>query len=269
MEYIGIRRAICDIGRRMYDKNFVASNDGNISVRLSGDTMLITPSGVSKGYMQPEDMIVVDFAGKVLRGDKKPSSEMKMHAAIYRERPDVNSVVHAHPQKATAFAVAGIEFDRVTLPELIFSLGVISLAGYATPSTDELPKRVVEKITASDAVLMANHGVVTVGKDLLDAYHKMETVEHFCAISLFARLLGGEKALPEQEVCKLYKIRKDVFGKESPKCDHCGACEKFDFAKLDGKAVKSETREEPAPAAITLSDAEIKARVEELVRSLL
>ena len=224
MEY-KLRRDICELGRRMYEKNFVASNDGNISIRLSDNTMLITPSGVSKGYMQPEDMIVTDFAGNVLRGDKKPSSEMKMHAAIYEKRPDVNSVVHAHPQKATAFAVAGIELNKVTLPELVFSLGVISLAKYATPTTDQLPLAVVDKIATMDAVLMANHGAVTVGKDVFDAYYKMETVEHFCAISLYARLLGGEKALPESEICKLYKIRREVFGKESPKCDGCGVCE--------------------------------------------
>ena len=274
MEYTQLRREICDIGRRMYDKNFVASNDGNISARLGPDTMIITPSGVSKGYMQMEDMIIVDFAGNVLQGDMKPSSEMKMHAAIYQARPDVQSVVHAHPQKATAFAVAGIEFDQVTLPELIFSLGVISLAGYATPTTDQLPLRVVEKITGADAVLMANHGAVTVGKDILDAYLKMETLEHFCAISIYARQLGDEKALSEKEVCKLYRIRKDVYGKETPMCDNCGACERFDFTRGDVQGgiqdgILRGHSMGPPDGSAAADDAEIKARVEAMVRSLM
>ena len=284
MEYFQFRRDICEIGRRMYDRNYVASNDGNISIRLGPGSMLITPSGVSKGYMRPEDMIVVDFSGKVLEGDKKPSSEMKMHAAIYENRPDVNSVVHAHPVAATAFAVAGIEPSEVTLPELIFSLGTISLAAYGTPTTDVLPKRVVEKIVASDAVLMANHGVVTAGKDLLDAYHKMETVEHFCAITFQAKLLGGGKALPKQEVCKLYQIRKDMYGKEPPVCDSCGACEKFDFSKAGAKGTERgqaapNAQQRATPKTMTpppaserergAEDKELKARIEAMVREYL
>jgi L-fuculose-phosphate aldolase len=208
-----LRLDIVEIGKRMYAKNFVASNDGNISIKISDNALLITPSGVSKGYMSPEDMLKVDMEGNVLEGSLKPSSEIKMHLEVYKKRADVFAVVHAHPQKATAFAVAHKCFDKVTLPEIIFSLGKVCLAEYGTPSTYEIPKAVGKYIQESDALLLANHGALTVGKDVYDAYYKMETVEHFAAISLYARQLGGEVALDEDEIKKLLEIKSKMYGK--------------------------------------------------------
>lgn len=204
---------IVEIGKRMYAKNYVASNDGNISIRISANEILITPSGVSKGYMSPEDMLKVDIDGNLLEGHLKPSSEMKMHLEVYKKRVDVFAVVHAHPQKATAFAVANKCFDKVTLPEIIFSLGKVSLAEYGTPTTYEIPEAVGKHIVESDAILLANHGALTVGKDIYDAYYKMETLEHFAAISLYARQIGREVALGEDEIKRLFEIRSSVYGK--------------------------------------------------------
>ncbi len=207
------RLDIVEIGKRMYEKNYVASNDGNISIRISDEELLITPSGVSKGYMSPGDILKVDMEGNLLEGCLKPSSEMKMHLEVYKKRPDVFAVVHAHPQKATAFAVANKCFDKVTLPEIIFSLGKVSLAEYGTPTTYQVPEAVARHIVESDALLLANHGALTVGKDIYDAYYKMETLEHFAAISIYARQLGGEVALGEDEIKRLFAIRSSVYGK--------------------------------------------------------
>lgn len=211
-----MKQDIVEIGKRMYQKGFVASNDGNISVRISDKEILITPTGVSKGYMSPADMLKVDMDGRVISGSKKPTSEMKMHLSVYKKRPDVMAIVHAHPPVATAFAVAGKICEEIALPEVIFSLGLISLAEYGTPTTDELPRSIEKHLDNSDAILLSNHGALTVGKDLFDAYYKMETLEHFSNITLYARLLGGERALDRSQVKDLFDIRKNVYGKDMP-----------------------------------------------------
>lgn len=211
-DYI-VKEDILEVGRRMYAKGFVASNDGNISVRVAEDEILITCTGVSKGYMSASDILRVNIEGKVLSGDKKPSSEMKMHLAVYRNRPDVFAVCHAHPQKATAFAVARQICDKIALPEVIFSIGNVALANYATPTTQEVPDSIEDIIKNADAVLLANHGALTVGTDVFDAYYKMETLEHFAGIILYARLLGGEIGLDQGQVSDLLRIRNEKFGK--------------------------------------------------------
>ena len=238
MDESKLRQDIVEVGKRLYNKGFVASNDGNISIRTSEREILITPTGVSKGYMSPSDILKVDLDGNVISGFLKPTSEMKMHLAVYRKRPDVKGIVHAHPPKATAFAVAGIRFDRITLPEVVFSLGYISLTEYGTPSTYEVPRSVEQHIDNSDALLLANHGALTVGKDVFDAYYKMETLEHFSSISLYARLLGGEKALDEKQTEELFRIRKEVFGKSNPNCTGCGACAQGDCNKSASQPLK-------------------------------
>jgi L-fuculose-phosphate aldolase len=207
------RLEILEAGRRLYDKGMVASNDGNISVRLNDDELLITPTGVCKGDMTDECLLKVSMDGTVLSGLGKPTSEMKMHLAVYAARPDVRAVVHAHPAHATAFAVAGLPLDKITLPEVIFSLGSIALAEYGTPSTEEIPQAVRKHILNSDALLLANHGALTVGSGAMDAYFKMETLEHFARITILARQLGGERALDGDQCRKLYRVRTDVFGK--------------------------------------------------------
>src|SRR3954467_1869314 len=202
-----LRAEIVEVGRRMYARGYVASNDGNISARLDDKRLLTTPTAVSKGYMTPDMMVVVDWDGNRISGERKASSELKMHLEIYRNRPDVNAVVHAHPPLATGFAVAGIPLTRAVLAEVITTPGSIPIADYATPSTAELPEAVRRYIKAHDGMLLANHGALTVGTDLFSAYYKMETIEHFATISFVARMLGGERLLSRQEVERLQGLR--------------------------------------------------------------
>ena len=208
---------IVEIGRRLWQRGFVASNDGNISVRLGSDRLLMTPASVSKGFMTPEMMVVTDLEGNLLEAapGRKPSSEALMHLVVYRERPDVNAVVHAHPPIATGFAVAGIALDRAVLAEVVTTLGGIPIADYATPSTQELADTVAPLIRLHDGILLANHGAVALGKDLYQAYYKMETIEHFAQISLVARQLGREHLLSREEVERLQGLR-GRYGISSP-----------------------------------------------------
>ena len=210
-----LRADIVEVGRRMYARGYTASNDGNISVRLGADRLLMTPKSVCKGFMTPDMMCITDLDGRKLQGDRDPSSEMLMHLEVYRERPDVQAVVHAHPPIATGFAVAGIPLDRAVLAEVLTTLGSIPIAEYATPSTRELPDAVRKYIKAHDGMLLANHGALTVGPDLYGAYYKMETIEHFAKISLVARLLGRENLISREEVMRLQELR-GTYGIKAP-----------------------------------------------------
>ena len=221
-----LKREIVDIGKRLFQREFVAANDGNISVRISEKTILITPTGVSKGFMDPQDMIKVDIeSGKVISGKARPSSEMAMHLAIYECRPDVQAVVHAHPPTATGFAVAGMSFDDIALPEAVIGLGRIELASYATPGTSEVPQAVKEKIMCSDVMLLANHGAVAVGDSLIQAYYRMESLEQVAKITLTAKLLGNVNVLNEEQQAKLFSIRKAMGLRDyNLSCNACGNC---------------------------------------------
>ena len=210
-----LRADIVEVGRRMYARGYTASNDGNISVRLDAGRLLMTPKSVCKGFMTPDMMCITDLDGKKLQGDRDPSSETLMHLEVYRQRPDVQAVVHAHPPTATGFAVAGIPLDRAVLAEVLTTLGSIPIAEYATPSTKELPDAVRKYIKAHDGMLLANHGALTVGGDLYAAYYKMETIEHFAKISLVARLLGGENLISREEVMRLQELR-GAYGIQAP-----------------------------------------------------
>jgi L-fuculose-phosphate aldolase len=202
-----LRADIVEIGRRMYARGYTASNDGNISVRLDAGRLLMTPKSVCKGFMTPDMMCITDLEGRKLQGDRDPSSETLMHLEVYRQRSDVNAVVHAHPPTATGFAVAGIPLDKAVLAEVLTTLGSVPIAEYATPSTQELPEAVRKYIKAHDGMLLANHGALTVGADLFGAYYKMETIEHFAKISLVARTLGRENVLSREEVTRLQGLR--------------------------------------------------------------
>jgi L-fuculose-phosphate aldolase len=210
-----LRADIVEVGRRMYARGYTASNDGNISVRLGADRLLMTPKSVCKGFMTPDMMCITDLEGRKLQGDRDPSSEMLMHLEVYRQRPDMQAVVHAHPPIATGFAVAGIPLDRAVLAEVLTTLGSIPIAAYATPSTSELPAAVRQYIKAHDGMLLANHGALTVGADLFAAYYKMETIEHFAKISLVARLLGRENLIAREEVERLQGLR-GTYGIKAP-----------------------------------------------------
>jgi L-fuculose-phosphate aldolase len=210
-----LRADIVEVGRRMYARGYTASNDGNISVRLGTDRLLMTPKSVCKGFMTPDMMCITDLEGRKLQGDRDPSSEMLMHLEVYRQRPDVQAVVHAHPPIATGFAVAGIPLNRAVLAEVLTTLGSIPIAEYATPSTKELPDAVRKYVKAHDGMLLANHGALTLGADLFSAYYKMETIEHFAKISLVARMLGNENLLARDEVVRLQELR-GTYGIKAP-----------------------------------------------------
>ena len=205
-----IKKEICEIGKRIYDKGMVASNDGNISVKLNDNEFLCTPTGVSKGFMTPEYICKVDRDGKVIQANAgfKPSSEIKMHMRVYKERPDVNAVVHAHPMYATGFAIAGIPLTQPIMPEAVIALGCVPIAAYGTPSTEEIPDAVSEHLQYFDAVLLENHGALSFSDSLLNAYHKMESVEFYAKLLYISNQLGGPKELSEAQVQRLYEIRR-------------------------------------------------------------
>lgn len=205
-----IKKLIIEIGRRIWTRGYVAANDGNISVRLSENELLTTPTGVSKGFMTDDMILKTDMNGKVISGNGKykPSSEVKMHIEVYKERPDIKSVVHAHPPYATSFAVAGIPLNKCVLPEAVIFIGAVPTAKYGLPSTMEIPDAIREHIQKSDAILLENHGALTLGCDLLNAYHKMETLEHTANIVWKAIQLGNMNVLPENERDRLMSLRE-------------------------------------------------------------
>lgn len=205
-----LKQDIVEVGRRIWLRGYVAANDGNISIRVGQDEFLCTPTGVSKGFMTTEMIIKINSAGEVLSGEWRPSSELKMHLRVYQERPDVNAVVHAHPPVSTAFAVAGIPLNKKFLPEVIITLGEIPLTDYATPSTDEVPEAIAEVIKDHDAVLLANHGALTLGSDVFNAYYKLETMEHYANVSLVAGQLGRERELPPERIVQLMEVRRKM-----------------------------------------------------------
>lgn len=203
------KKLIVEIGKRMWTRGYVASNDGNITVKLNEDKLLTTPTGVSKGFMDVDMIIKADMQGKVILGNPKyePSSEIKMHLEVYKERPDIKSVVHAHPPYATGFAVAGIPLNRCVLPEVVLVIGAVPTAKYGLPSTMEIPDSIREHIKNSDVILLENHGALTSGSSLLEAYHKMETLEHTANIIWNAIQLGNVNVLSEYERDRLMSIR--------------------------------------------------------------
>ena len=207
-----IKQQISQVGKRMYDSGFVAANDGNISVKLSETEVLTTPTGVSKGFMTPEMLVKVNMEGKVIEttGAWQPSSELKMHLRVYKERPDVWAVVHAHPPYATTFAVARMPLNKPLIAEAVVSLGCVPVTEYAAPSTSEVPDAVAHYLEHFDAVLLANHGALAWGQDLLTAYHKLESVEFYAKLTFLSKQLGEAQELSKNQVDCLYEIRKKL-----------------------------------------------------------
>ena len=202
------RQQICEIGRRMYERRMVSANDGNISVRLGENEILCTPTGVSKGFMKPEQMCKVDLCGNVIGNDSgsRPSSEMKMHLRVYQKRPDVGAVVHAHPVFATSFAVMGRGLEEPIMPEVIVNFGKVPLAPDGTPSTVEIPDSIEPYLTDYEAVLLESHGALTWAGDLLSAYMKMESVEFYAELLYRTTQLGGPRLLSSERLEKLYEL---------------------------------------------------------------
>jgi len=277
-----LRHDIVEIGRRLWQRGFVASNDGNISVRIAPDRLLMTPASVSKGFMSADMMVITDLEGRVVEAapGRKPSSEALMHLVVYRERPDINAVVHAHPPIATGFAVAGIALDRAVLAEVVTTLGGIPIAGYATPSTQELADTVKPLIRLHDGVLLANHGAVALGTDLFSAYYKMETIEHFAQISLVARQLGREHLLSREEVERLQGLRgRYGISVPAPICppdQEDPACQIVVAPDAPGERLVADTDLRPDSASVSvgtdgeirLTYAELSELIDEAVRQL-
>lgn len=216
------KKLICDIGKRVYNKNFVAANDGNISIKVGPNTIITTPTGVSKGFMSPEMMVKMELSGKVISGRMKPSSEVKMHLRVYKENPEVNAVVHAHPPVATSFAIAGISLEKPIVPEAVVMLGNVPVAPYATPGTQEVPDSIAPFCKNHNAVLLANHGALTWGKDIIEAYYRMESLEHYSLMLMYTNnILNKANELNCSQVTELVKIRENmgIKGGGQPPCD--------------------------------------------------
>ena len=201
-----IRKEMIEVGKRVYDKGFVAATDGNLSHRLSGDRVLITPSGFCLGEMQPTDLAVVNMTGRLLTAPHQPTSELPLHLTAYRNRPDINAVVHAHPPTANAFSFAGESLEQCVIPEVVVGFGTIPTTAYATPSSDEGARVIAELIRDHDGLILQRHGTVTVGGCLRDAYFKLEKIEHAAHITLLARLLGKVIPLSEDELRRLGQV---------------------------------------------------------------
>ena len=228
-----LRQEMIHACRLLYQKNLIAAVDGNVSTRLGDAYLLTTPSGLCKGLMEAKDLVVTDMAGEIVpegvapRNGYKPSAELRLHLEIYRQRPDVCAVVHAHPPITTALTVAGISLAPCVLPETLVTLGTILTTEYATPTSAQVPVVVRDLIRGHDALVLDRHGAVTVGKSLLDAYAKMEKVENTAVVIATARTLGRVKTLPVEEVRRLSARRSEYLGRpyDGPDCDLCGACE--------------------------------------------
>jgi len=201
------RRDICTVGYWTHQRGFVGATDGNISVRLDPRRVLTSPTAISKGMMQPDDLVITDMQGKTLAGRRNASSALAMPLLIYKRRPDVNAVCHAHPVTATGYAAAGLPLNKALVSEIVLALGCIPVARYGTPGTPELTEALEPLVPSYDAILMANHGVVTYGADLLTAFFRMETVEHFARIALVTELLGKQVLLSGEDVEKLLAAR--------------------------------------------------------------
>jgi L-fuculose-phosphate aldolase len=205
------RQDICVAGRWLYERGYVVACEGNLSVRLDDERILTTPTCMNKGMLSPPDLVVMDLEGRQLAGDRKASSELAMHILFYKMRPDVNAICHAHPPTATGFAVAGRALDQALLPEVIVGLGQIPLVKYGTPGTPELSAALEPSVPHYDALLLANHGAVTCGPDLITSFFRMETIEHFAKITLAAEMAGNPTLLSSREVAKLMAARARYF----------------------------------------------------------
>ncbi len=265
-----LRVEMVELGRRMYERNLIAGTDGNLSVRLGEGWMLTTPSGVHKGMLRPEQIVKCDLEGRLAGGDSRdgtrPSSEIRMHVLVYRSRPDVAAAVHAHPIHTVALSLVGITLAECLLPEPALALGPIPTASYATPTTDDVPESIRELLDQRfNALVLARHGTLTLGRTLEEAYLRLETVEHAAHITAAARAIGETSALPAEEVARIEEIAR-AFGiaRPAPACSGCGACGQTPAAR--GGALAS-----PPPSARAEgvpTDDQIKAITERVLRRL-
>ena len=234
-----LRREIVRIGKLLYDKGLIVATDGNVSARLDANRIVTTPSGLCKGFMEPEQLIVVDLDGNRVGSSNpanrhlKPTSEMRMHLEAYRRRPDIGAVVHAHPPTTVALSIAGVDLAQCLIPEVIVTLGIVPTTQYATPSSEENARAIRDLIAGHDAIVLQRHGTLAVGRDPLDAFLKTESIEQMSRIAFMARLLGASPVgapaeMPPEEVVKLI-AQREALGLSRPAdaedfCAHCGVC---------------------------------------------
>jgi L-fuculose-phosphate aldolase len=244
------RRDICIVGQWLYERGYIASTDGNISLRLDPQRILTSPTGISKGMMTVDDLVITDLEGDKLSGSRNPSSELAMHLLIYRHRPDVTAVCHAHPPVATGYAAAGIPLNKAILCELVVTLGCVPVARYGTPGTPELTEAIEPLVKGYDAILMANHGVVAYGPDLLTAFYRMEKTEHYARVALVTELLGKQVLLSGADVGKLIAARSR-YGVETA---------------ATGGIERPVTSESNDTERVTLTRAELKELIDEAIQ---
>ena len=229
-----LRKEIVRAGKLLYDRELIVATDGNVSARLDANRILATPSGLCKGFVEPEQLIVVDLDGNrtgpfnSANRNLRPTSEMAMHLEVYRRRPDVGAVAHAHPPISVALSIAGIDLAQCLIPEVVVTLGVVPTTRYATPSSEENVRAIRDLIGGHDAIVLQRHGTLTVGRDPFDAFLKTESIEQMSRIVLMTRLLGASPALPAEEVVKLIAQREALglsrAADEEDFCAHCGVC---------------------------------------------
>jgi L-fuculose-phosphate aldolase len=220
-----LKQQICEIGQRLYAREFAAANDGNITIRLNEKEILCTPTMVSKGFLKCEDICKVDYEGKQLAGRKKRSSEVLLHLAVYKTRPDVNAVVHCHPPHATAFAVAHEPIPKCILPEVEVFLGEVPMAVYETPGTQKFAETIIPYVKDCNTIILANHGTVTFGPTLENAYFNTEIIDSYCRILILTRQLGRVNYFTEQQTRELLDFKKRI-GYDDPRfrCENCDLC---------------------------------------------
>lgn len=219
------KEAILEVGRRMFQRAYVVSNDGNISVKVGPDTIWVTPTGVSKGYMTEDMLVKMDLDGNVLEGQNKPSSEIKMHLRVFKENPMVMAVTHAHPPAASSFAIAGLQLDKAIMPEAVVNLGVVPVASFAMPGTQEVPDSIAPYCRTHNAVLLANHGALTWGGDIWQAYYRLESLEYYATVLMYTgNMIGRANLLTCSQVSRLLEVRESmgITAGGTPKCaDDC------------------------------------------------
>ena len=242
-----LKEEICEIGRRVYNKGFAAANDGNISIRVGENEVLCSPTMICKGFMEPEDICAVDLDGNQIAGRRKRTSEVLLHLTIMKQRPDVRAVVHCHPPHATAFAVAGEPIPQCVLPEVEVFMGEVPLAPYETPGGQSFADTVIPFLEGTNTIILASHGTVSFGKDLIDAYWKTEILDAYCRILLLAKQLGNVNYFDERETRELLELKQKL-GFDDPRfhkpdCDLCG-----NTAFVEGYGGQPPTQKAFAPA---------------------
>ena len=204
-----IKLQICDVCNKMWQLGWVAANDGNVSVKISDNEIIATPTGISKSFITPEKLVTIDMDGNILEAAEgyRPSSEIKMHLCCYKEREDVGSVIHAHPPGATSFAVAHVHMDNYSMIESIIAIGSVPITPYGTPSTNEVPDAIRPYLQKHDVMLLENHGALAVGSDVITAFYRMESLELWAKITINAVILGGSVDISKKNIDKLIDLR--------------------------------------------------------------